>query len=255
MDILGGIIANIADAAINTTHNLVFDWANFARQSKVDKQNFSLQQQNYNLAKETLNWNKMQTEWEKQQYLKSLEREDTAVQRRLQDVLAAGFHPSMALGDAATTAGPISPNHVNPPDQAPQRQIPTLPEAKAVQIWQLYKDIMMTDEQIKGLKSQRRHQDAESRYAESQADWEEFKNSEPEMRWRAEYGRDLQAMEEWIHDKEYLLKEGSPTWLNKLEGTTSFAKQVRDLGVDPDTMFGRMLQILLYSIQNAPRFK
>lgn len=51
--------------------------------------------------------------WQKKQYKISQEREDTAVQRRMEDLRAAGLSPTLAAGSAASASMPPTPMKVD----------------------------------------------------------------------------------------------------------------------------------------------
>ncbi|UPW41533.1 DNA pilot protein [Peromfec virus RodF8_66] len=82
-----GIGAGIAGAAGSTLGSLL---------------GYSTASQNLAVSKSALNWQK-----EMQQ--KTWEREDNAVQRRVQDLIAAGLSPTLAAGSAASTSSPVKP--------------------------------------------------------------------------------------------------------------------------------------------------
>jgi hypothetical protein len=108
--------------------------------------NFNLAMKNYNLQKNQMMWNREQTEWEKAKYSEALMREDTAVQRRTADLQAAGINPLLAAGQAATTMAPISPNHVQAPDAAPQKNYTPFDMG--------YDSVLSTISQIEGIRTQ-----------------------------------------------------------------------------------------------------
>jgi hypothetical protein len=227
-------IAGNVGSALGGISNSILGWVNYDTQRKNAEKN-------YKLAKATFDWNKQQTEWEKAQYLNSLQREDTAVQRRVEDLKAAGINPLLAAGQAAATSGPISPNHV----ETPQKTLPDMPQDQALQMWLMVKDQLLTQAELKKMDEERKNLIEDTNLKRENANWESFKNSEMEQRWKAEYGLDLQKMEEWVHDKEYLLKEGSPTWQNRKFQMDQGSQFIRDMGVDPDTTLGKLLRILL----------
>lgn len=97
--------------------NTVFGGLNYAEQKKVNQQNYELaklnSERNYKLQVDTLNYQK-----ELQQ--KVFDREDTAVQRKKADLIAAGMNPLLAAGSGAG-AGSVVPV-ITPQYETPQQQ-------------------------------------------------------------------------------------------------------------------------------------
>lgn len=60
------------------------------------------------VAQENLKAQEDVLDWQKEAQATTWQREDTAVQRRVKDLVAAGLSPTLAAGSAASSSGPIS---------------------------------------------------------------------------------------------------------------------------------------------------
>lgn len=80
----------IGAAAISGLTSTIVNNHNASKQNQIAKNNFDLQQEQF--------------DYQKQLNELTMEREDTAVQRRAEDLIAAGLDPSLAAGSAASSS-------------------------------------------------------------------------------------------------------------------------------------------------------
>lgn len=120
---LAGAVANLFGSGINAYSENVANEANIASQERINRANLEHSNywntKNYALASEAQRAQLAQQQWANEQYIESRDydramqqtvfnREDTAIQRAMQDATAAGFSPLAALGMPANAGQLIS---------------------------------------------------------------------------------------------------------------------------------------------------
>lgn len=120
---LAGAVTNLIGSGINAWSQQKANKANIASQERINKVNLEHSNywntKNYELASEAQQAQLAQQQWANEQYVESRDydramqqnifnREDTAIQRAMQDATAAGFSPLTALGMPANAGQVIS---------------------------------------------------------------------------------------------------------------------------------------------------
>ena len=120
---IAGAVTNLLGSVINAWSQHKANEANIAAQERINKANLEHSNywntKNYELASEAQQAQLAQQQWANEQYVESRDYdramqqhifnlEDTAIQRALQDVTAAGFSPLTALGMPANAGQVIS---------------------------------------------------------------------------------------------------------------------------------------------------
>ena len=120
---LAGAVTNLFGAGVNAWSQQKANDANIAAQERINKANLEHSNywntKNYELASEAQQAQLAQQQWANEQYIESRDydramqqtvfnREDTAIQRAMQDATAAGFSPLTALGMPANAGQVIS---------------------------------------------------------------------------------------------------------------------------------------------------
>lgn len=118
-DVLKSLIGPVISGVTGLFGQGMSNWSN----QKINEQQIAsaerINEQNLALSREALDAQKAQQHWSNEQYIESRDynralqqtifnREDTAVQRALQDVTAAGFSPLAALGMSAGSGSVVS---------------------------------------------------------------------------------------------------------------------------------------------------
>lgn len=98
------------------------------------------------IAKENLRYQQQQVDYQKAMQREAWHREDTAVQRRKEDMIRAGFNPVLAIGSPAQSSSPVAVG-------TPQREQIPLTEIKESlmrmpEIAQSYAQLQYTQQQI-----------------------------------------------------------------------------------------------------------
>lgn len=131
-----------------------------------------------------MTWKNYQLQKENLDYQKGLQsnifaREDTAVQRRVKDLVAAGLSPTLAAGSAAGAGAAI-------PTQAPQMgDLKNEMMQRALQLMTMEKDFAMKDQQISNLQKQKSLYDAQitNAYASATKSATDAKRSNYDLEW------------------------------------------------------------------------
>lgn len=120
---VAGAVTNLFGSGINAWSQHKANEANIAAQERINKANLDhanyWNTKNYELASEAQQAQLAQQQWANEQYIESRDydramqqtvfnREDTAIQRAMQDATAAGFSPLAALGMPANAGQVIS---------------------------------------------------------------------------------------------------------------------------------------------------
>lgn len=120
---VAGTVANLLGSGINAWSQQKANEANIAAQERINKANLEHSNywntKNYELASEAQQAQLAQQQWANEQYIESRDydramqqnifaREDTSIQRAMQDATAAGFSPLAALGMPANAGQVIS---------------------------------------------------------------------------------------------------------------------------------------------------
>lgn len=120
---IAGAVTNLLGSGINAWSQQQANDANIAAQERINKANLDhanyWNTKNYELASEAQQAQLAQQQWANEQYIESRDydramqqnifnREDTAIQRAMQDATAAGFSPLTALGMPANAGQVIS---------------------------------------------------------------------------------------------------------------------------------------------------
>lgn len=103
------------------------DWANYEQTKLANQQNYEAMQRTFGLQSEAFGLQKAQANWQREAQEKTWAREDTAVQRRANDLTSAGINPLLAAGSPASASSPVSPVMPSAPSASPRKDVALLP--------------------------------------------------------------------------------------------------------------------------------
>lgn len=162
--------SNLTDM-VNSTLNAPtsLDWKNYEELVKNNERNYQNQLATFGLQKEAFGLQKSQMNWQRESQERTWAREDTAVQRRMADLRAAGMNPLLAAGSAAQTSSPVSPAMPNAPSLSPSKQTAMRP-SKAPDLGVMMQ-MLMTQKQIDQSESQAKLNVAQANRQQAEADF------------------------------------------------------------------------------------
>lgn len=195
-------------------------------------------QVNERIAKENLEFQKENLEYQKDLQQQIFEREDTAYQRKVQDLIKAGINPAVAAGGSGSNAGSVVSTQAPHNDmkyQAPQFQI-----GSAIDTLKSLKQISSIEEQTKVAKQQADYLSSLKKKADAETiklglDNDFFTKSQEDRLKRIGFETDM-----LMYQKEILSRQDE---LNKIGYNFALGNSVMNNFTSPNSPLLQQLQI------------